>query len=330
MLVLPDFELVRPTTLHDALQALSGAPGDAMILAGGTDLLPNLKHGLHEPRRLVSLRRVDGLRGVRETADGGLFIAAGTTLTEIARHPVVTARYPALAEAAGLVAAPQLRNMATLGGNLCLDTRCVFYNQTRFWRGALGYCLKKEGDVCHVVSAGGRCVAAFCADTPGPLIAYGAEVDLASVRGTRALAVKDFFRADGVAHLARTADEIVTGVRLPRPAPGLCAAYRKLRPRGAVDFPVLSVAVSAALDGSARVESLTVVVGALGARPRLVGRVEDLARGRVLDVEATGAIAAEAHRQCRPLPNINVDPDWRREMVPRLVREALAGLVPSR
>jgi 4-hydroxybenzoyl-CoA reductase subunit beta len=297
-----------------------------MLLAGGTDLLPNLKHGLFAPRRLVSLRRVAALRESRETADGGLFLGAGLTLSELAAHPSVCTHYPALARAAGLVAGPQLRNMGTLGGNLCLDTRCVYYNQTRFWREALGYCLKKDGTVCHVVPEGSRCVAAHSADTPGPLIAYGAAVSLYSVRGAREVPVAEFFRGEGTRNTVRENDEILTGVTLPPPAPGCRAAYEKLRVRQAIDFPVLSVAASAVLGSGNRVEAMTLVVSGLGAKPRVVGRLDELVRGKRLDAALAAEVGEHARAQCHPLSNLNVDPEWRRDVLPVFVRRALLSL----
>jgi 4-hydroxybenzoyl-CoA reductase subunit beta len=300
-----------------------------MILAGGTDLVPNLKHGLHAPKRLVSLRRVEALRSVRQTEDGGWFFGAGITLSGLAAHPVARKMYPALADAASLVAAPQIRNMGTLGGNLCLDTRCVYYNQTHFWREALGYCLKKDGDVCHVVPTGSRCVASHSADTPGPLIAYGGTVNLVSTEGERQVAVADFFRADGILNTVRKPNELLTGVTLPPPEPGLHASYEKLRMRGAIDFPALSVAVSAVLEDSGAVKTMTLAVSGLGAKPRPIRRADTEAKGRKLDAELTEHIGRLAYEQCHPMTTINVDSNWRRDVLPVLVRRALGKLKKS-
>jgi len=219
MLVVPTFRLLTPRALPEALDALSPTPDEAIPLAGGTDLVPNLKHGLFTPDRVVSLRRLDALRDVHETESGGLFLGAGLSLTQVAAHPLVRSRYPALAEAASLIAGPQLREMGTLGGNLCLETRCVYYNQTQFWRDALGYCLKKDGTVCHVVPKGTRCVAAHSADTPGPLMVYDATMTLVSTGGERTVPVLSFFRGDGVRNTVRQPDELVLGVTCPRLGP---------------------------------------------------------------------------------------------------------------
>lgn len=327
MLVLPEFQLAQPQTIEEAVEALVGGPDESMALAGGTDLLPNLKHGLYSPRRVVSLRRVSALREVTEV-DGGLFLGAGLTLSEMSSHLRIRAMYPALADAAGLVAGPQLRNMGTLGGNICLETRCVYYNQTFFWRDALGYCIKKDGDECHVIPGGSRCVAAFSADTPGPLLVYGATVHMRSVRGEREVPTGEFFRADGLRNTVREPDELVTGVTLPAPAPGLQSSYFKFRIRNSIDFPALSVAAAARMDDG-RFQSLDLVVGALGARPRVVKRAEELVRGERLTPELAEELGGLAFQQCHPLSNINVDSEWRRDVLPVFVQRTLENLKPS-
>jgi 4-hydroxybenzoyl-CoA reductase subunit beta len=324
MLRLPEFEYHRPRTLEEAIGLLDRLGPAAMPIAGGTDLVPNLKHRLHEPRHLVALRGIDGLRGI-EAAGGELAMGACATLAEVAADPAVRQHAPALARAAGSVAGPQLRNMGTIGGNLCLDTRCTYYNQTYFWRQALGFCLKKDGDTCHVTQVGRKCVAAHSADTPPVLWAMGAVVDLVSGAGERSVPVDEFFVADGIANTVRRPGELVTRIRVPVPAAATTAAFVKLRPRGSIDFPILNVAAVAELEPDARVRRLRLVVSALGARPREVTGLEELA-GRLLDDDAIRLAADRARQQCRPLTNVTVDPEWRREMVPVQVRRALAEL----
>jgi 4-hydroxybenzoyl-CoA reductase subunit beta len=218
--------------------------------------------------------------------------------------------------------------MGTLGGNICLETRCVYYNQTFFWRDAVGYCIKKDGDECHVIPGGSRCVAAFSADTPGPLLVYGATVHLRSVKGERDVAVTDFFRADGVRNTVREPDELVTGVTIPAPAEGLGSGYFKFRIRNSIDFPALSIAAAARIDGET-FQDLELVVGALGARPRVVSRVGDLVQGKKLTPSLIEDIGNLVFQQCRPLTNINVDTEWRRDALPVFVQRTLEGLEPS-
>jgi 4-hydroxybenzoyl-CoA reductase subunit beta len=335
MLRLHSYAYHRPRALSEALELLGEHPG-AMPVAGGTDLVPNMKHALFTPDHLVALKGIpelhrigwldaDGREVGEAPAEGGwLALGAAVTLSEAAADPRVRAHFPSLAAAAGRVAGPQIRNQGTLGGNLCLDTRCTYYNQTHFWREALGYCLKKDGDVCHVTRVGKKCVAAHSADTPPVLITLGAEVDLASPGGERSVTVEDFFIADGIWNSVRRPDELVVRVRIPAAARRLRASYQKLRQRQSIDFPLLSVALSAQLEGGV-VSALRLVVTALGSRPRVVAGLEKVALGRPLG-EAAPDIVESAHRQCHPLENIIVDTEWRRAMVPVYVRRALAEI----
>ena len=324
MLRLHPYTYHRPRSLREALDLLAQHAGDAMPIAGGTDLVPNMKHGLFTPSHLVSLRGVPELHGI-EAGDGELRIGAAETLTTVSTHPLVLQHAPALARAAGLVAGPQLRNSGTIGGNLCLDTRCTYYNQTFFWRDALGFCLKKDGSVCHVTKVGKKCVAAHSADTPPVLMTLGGVADLASHAGTRSVPVREFFVADGIHNQVRAPGEIVTAVRVPIPPATTRATFRKLRQRGAIDFPLLNVAVAADFDG-ATVREMRMVVSALGSRPREIAGLDKVAAGRTLDDATIEAVAERAFQQCHPLTNIIVDVDWRRAMVPVHVRRALREL----
>jgi 4-hydroxybenzoyl-CoA reductase subunit beta len=322
MLRLPAYRYHRPGSLDEAVALLGEHAGDAMAVAGGTDLVPNMKHRLFEPGHLVALKGLAELKGIREE-DGWLCIGAAETLAALAADSVVRARFPALADAAGHVAGPQLRNMGTIGGNLCLDTRCTYYNQTAFWRGALGYCLKKDGTVCHVTRVGKKCVAAHSADTPPVLMVLDAVAVLVGPGGRRELPVRDFFVADGIANTRRAPDEIVTEVRIPLASARRRSGYAKLRQRKSIDFPLLTVAVAADLDEDGTVRSVDGVVTALGSRPKEHAGWTELASGRPLDDELVAELAERAHRQCHPLENIIVDTEWRRAMVPVYVRRAL-------
>lgn len=325
MLRLPPFEYHRPGTLDEAVALLGSLGEDAMPVAGGTDLLPNMKHGLFTPRHLVSLRGIPDLHGIR-VEGGDLVVGAGETLARVAAHPLVRERAPVLSSAAGQVAGPQLRSMGTLGGNLALDTRCTYYNQTAFWRGALGYCLKKDGTVCHVTRVGKKCVAAHSADTPPALMVLDARVQLVGPAGRRQVPVSDFFVADGIRNTRREAGELIAEVRIPLPGEGFRAVYRKLRQRKAIDYPLLTVVVGGTLDEDTRVTSLLGIVTALGSRPRELAAWGELAVGARLDAGRIDALAERAFDQCHPLDNITADPGWRRAMVRVLVRRALQDL----
>lgn len=325
MLRLHDYRYLRPPSLAEAVDLLADA--GTLPIAGGTDLVPNMKHRLFTPHALVALRQVPELKGFtlqEDAEEPHLAIGAAETLASVAAHPLVRGRFPSLAAAASLVAAPQIRNQGTIGGNLCLDTRCTYYNQTHFWRQALGFCLKKDGDVCHVTKVGRKCVAANSADTPPVLMTLGARAELASAAGVRSVPVDRFFVADGIWNSVRTPGEIVTRILIPLRAAARRTAYRKVRQRNAIDFPLLSIAVAADLDGGGRIEGIDVVVSALGARPRALAGLEGVVGERLED--AVDEIAGIAHRQCRPLENITVDPAWRRAMVPVYLRRALREL----
>ncbi len=326
MLRLHEYRHHRPRSLEEALALLKEHAGDVVPLAGGTDLMPNMKHRLFTPGHVVALKAVPDLRGI-DVAEGELRIGAAETLTTVSRHPLVRRHAPSLALAAGQVAGPQLRNMGTLGGNICLDTRCTYYNQTWFWRQALGFCLKKDGDVCHVTKVGKKCVAAHSADTPPVLTTLGASVDLVSTSDERrTVPLADFFIADGIWNTVRRADELVVRVRVPLRGSNFRASYRKLRQRNAIDFPLLSVAAAAQLHDDDRVAAIQVVVSALGSRPRVLTGLERIVEGQRLTDDVVDALAERAHQQCHPLENIIVDPDWRRAMVPVHVRRALRDL----
>jgi 4-hydroxybenzoyl-CoA reductase subunit beta len=327
MLRLPAFELLRPRTTSEAVALLAKHGEAAMIVAGGTDLVPNMKHELFEPDTLVSLEEVEELRGVRVREDGGLAIGAMTRLAEVAASPEVASRAPALAQAASLVAGPQLRTMGTLGGNVMLDTRCQWYNQTHFWRQALGFCLKKDGTECHVVAGGRKCVAAASNDTAPALMTLGATLVLASAESHRELPVDELWRADGIRNKALLPGELLTEVRVPPQASGHRGAYGKLRDRGSIDFPLLGLAVRLDLDAAGVVEDADLVAVALQARPVRVKRVAELLRGTrpgtpAFD-EAVDAVAQLAHKKCHPLANVPGDERYRRRMVPVYTRRTL-------
>ncbi len=323
MLTLPPFQYHAPTSVLEALELLQKHPGRAKLIAGGTDLVPNMKHRLFTPEHVVALSEVAELRAIVE-AGGGLEVGAMVTLADLARDERIERLFPSLKRAAEHVAGPQLREMGTLGGNLCLDTRCVYYNQTLFWRKALGYCLKKDGTVCHVVKTGKNCVAAASNDTAPVLITLGAKVKLASPRGLRELPLEEFYVADGVRNTVLEPDEILVAVQIPISAGRTVMGYEKLRIRAAIDYPALTVAVCAGLDESGKITSLKAVISALASRPHGVKRLE-VFHGRPLDEKTIGEIGEHARKQCHPLTNINVDPTWRRTLIPEWVRRAFAS-----
>ncbi|MBC8068042.1 MAG: FAD binding domain-containing protein [Deltaproteobacteria bacterium] len=328
MLRLPELAVATPDTIDEAVRLLA-SPG-ARVIAGGTDILPNLKHRLDHPPLLVSLVRLSMLRDiVRDEASGVLRIGAGVTLTELAEHPVVRETFPSLAHAAGHVASPIIRNMGTVGGNVNLDTRCRYVNQTEFWRSAIGGCLKSEGDVCHVVPGGRNCVAAMSSDCVPVLIGQDAIIVLQGPEGRRELPLGEYYVADGTRHTTRGDAELTVELRLPLPSSPRRSSYSKWSVRKSIDFPLVSVALRFDLDADtpgAKVEAMRVVVGVLGARPREVTRLEEL-RGLALNDPAFAhGVADRVHAQCKPLENVPYEAPYRREMLRVHTRRAIQAL----
>lgn len=330
MLRMPRFSVSTPSSIDEVVEALA-VPG-ARLVAGGTDLLPNLKHRLEQPPVLVSLSRVRALSDVVVDEAGGLLrIGARVTLTALSEHPVVRERFPSLAHAAGLVASPLIRNMGTIGGNVNLDTRCRYVNQTTFWREAIGGgCLKSEGNVCHVVPGGRNCVAAMSSDCVPVLISLGASLVLVGGQGRRELPVEEYYHADGVRHTLRRDDELTTEILVPLPRGPRRSRYAKWTVRGSIDFPLVSVALRFELAEDhvrAPVTDAHVVVGVLGSKPRRVTRLEDVL-GKPLDDRALcQAVAERVHQQCKPLENVPYEAPYRRQMLRVHTRRAIEALV---
>lgn len=322
MLRLHSYEYHRPTSLDEAIGLLSRHSGDVMPIAGGTDLVPNMKHQLFTPGHLVGLRSVSELKGIAEV-DGIIRVGAAESLADVASNPLVQEWLPSLASACADISGPQLRRMGTIGGNICLDTRCTYYNQTYFWRESLGFCLKKDGEDCHVVRGGTRCVAAHSADAATALMTLDAELEIAGPEGVRQVPIDKFFTSDGVWNRRMNTEEILVAIRVPRPPADTRFSFQKLRIRESIDFPLINVAAACSLDADGRIGWLRMAASGMGSYPRKIGKIDDAARGSLIDEKTIESIAHEAFRQCHPLDNITVDKDWRRAMVPVLVRRAL-------
>lgn len=314
MNILADFRTQRPATLADAVSAL--AAEGAVPLAAGTDLLPNLRRGLGQPAALVDLTGVDGLGAISTLADGSLRIGAAATLEAIAEHALVRANWPALSQAAEVVAGPTHRAAATLGGNLCQDTRCIFYNQSEWWRSANGYCLKYQGETCHVIVKNDRCYATYHGDVAPALMVLGARVDIVGPAGRRGIAVEELFREDGAGHLSLERGELVAAVELP-PASGWKTAYVKARIRDAVDFPLAGVAVALRREGD-RIAGLKVAITGANSAPLLVPTDELV--GGCWDAAAAGTLSQLVRRTSNVLKTTVTGVGYR--------RRALLALAP--
>ena len=322
MMRLPRFHYYRPRDIHEAAQVLAGED-NAMVIAGGTDLLPNMKRRQQTPGTLVTLRHLDTLK--RVTNGTGLSIGAGVTLTALVQDRGVKSAYRGLWQAAAQVATPQLRNMGTLGGNICLDTRCNYYDQNHEWRKAIDFCMKKDGDICWVSTGSKTCLATSSTDTAPALISLRAEVELVSANGSRTVPLQDLYRDDGIHYLTRRKDEILTNIVLPH-ASGTRSVYWKLRRRGSFDFPVLSVAAALEFDDHDIITDAQIVLGAVASQPVVCAAVNDFLRGRRLSDEVIEEAATACIKAAKPVKNTDFATHWRKRAIGYIAGYALREL----
>jgi len=319
-LSIPHFALARPRDIQSAIAARQREIA-SQFLAGGTDLIVNLRHGLEQPSLLIDLTGVDELHNLSIAADGA-HIGACTSLAVLAEVPEIRNRYPAVAKAAALVAGPPTRSLATLGGNLCLQTRCIYYNQSEWWRRSNNYCLKWRGSTCHVAPQGQHCHATFSGDLAPALMVVGAEVEIAGKAGRRRIPLTELYREDGRAHLVLDTDEVLVCVHLPPdPAP---SSYAKARVRSAMDFPLAGTAVALAVQNS-RVTVLRVGLSGTNSRPFLLQGTEALL-GRALDEEALEHLEDLVQKQVRPMRTTTTAAHYRRLAAAALVRRLACAL----
>jgi len=322
MMRLPWFRYRAPATLAEAARILAGEGPDAMPIAGGTDLLPNMKRRHQVPGTLVSLGKLADLKKVANGA--GLRLGATLTLSEVTELPAVKEQYRGLYQAAMQVATTHLRNMGTLGGNLCLDTRCTYYNQNHEWRKAIDFCMKADGEICWVATASKRCLAVSSTDTAPALISLGARVKFFSTAGEREIALADLYNNDGIEYLKRKPGEILTEVVLPK-SDGWKSTYWKLRRRGSFDFPVLGVAaaIKTAKDGT--VEDARLVLGAVSSHPLQID-VKSVLVGQKAADEIIEKVEGLAESRAKPMDNTDLDLRWRKRVVGDFVGYALREL----
>jgi len=324
---LSEFQLVRPRTLRDALGSLTEHAGNIRVLAGGTDLLPSMRQKLFEPEHILDLRRIEGLKEIRET-EHGIEIGALTTLHEIEHSQVLRQQYPVLVEAAKTVASPLIRHMGTIGGNICLDTRCLWYNQSLAWRKSCGFCIKKDGNLCHVAPGGTKCWAAFSGDTPPALLCLNAAIEIASASVTRRILLRDFYTGEGDNYRRLQPGELVTRIILPHSSSGYRGAYRKLRVRGSIDYPLAGVAV-AVKRSNGRIEDIQIGLTAVNPAPVLVEGLKVLLGDGGVDERAAEHAAELAARTAKPLTTSALTPEYRREIIRVFTKRALLATIES-
>ena len=327
MMRLPKFRYYAPRTVAEAAAIQHGEGSRAMVVAGGTDLYPNMKRRHQTPQVLVGLRKIDRLRGVKGTPKRGLWIGPGTTLTDLEENVLVREHYPGLWQAIHSISTPILRNMGTIGGNVCLDTRCNYYDQNYEWRRAINFCMKCDGDICWVAPGSDVCLAVSSSDTAPVLCAHGARLHLVSKKGERTIEAEELYNRDGIHYLTKRPDEILTGITLP-PAGRFRSAYRKLRRREAFDFPVLGVAACVRFDGDV-VADARLWLGAVSMAPVEATEAQAALAGRPLTDEAIQEAARLAYPLAKPVDNIDFTVRWRKEMTRHFVREALREIRQS-
>jgi 4-hydroxybenzoyl-CoA reductase subunit beta len=324
-LSLPQFKLLRPRTLDEALSLLAKHAGEGAratrVVAGGTDLIPSMRQKLFEPEHVLDIRNVAGLKDIRQT-DHGVEIGALASLTAIEQSALLRRRYPVLTQAAATVASPLLRNMGTIGGNICLDTRCLWYNQSLTWRKGCGFCIKKDGDLCHVAPGGTKCWAAFSGDTPPALLCLEAEVEIASASGSRRIPLAEFYTGDGEAYRRLRSDELLTRVFLPESSADYRGVYRKLRVRGSIDYPLAGVAV-VIKRSNGHIADARLAITAVNPAPLLVKGAGKLLAGKKMDEELAAAAGDLAAKIARPLTTSALTPEYRREMIRVFTKRAV-------
>jgi 4-hydroxybenzoyl-CoA reductase subunit beta len=320
-LSLPRFKLLRPRTVAEAVEMLAKHSPGVRVIAGGTDLIPSMRQKLFEPPYVLDVRGIAGLRDISRTP-AGVEIGALATLTQVEGAALLRELYPVLTEAASTVASPVLRNMGTIGGNICLDTRCLWYNQSLAWRKGCGFCIKKDGDLCHVAPGGDFCWAAFSGDTPPALLCLDAEIEIAGPGGTRRLPLREFYTGDGDKYRKLQPNELLTRVFLPAAMAGYSGVYKKLRIRGSIDYPLAGVAV-ALKRSNGHIADARVALTAVNPEPLLVPGATEALSGRPLSEELALRVGVLAARAAKPLTTSVLTPEYRREMVRVFTKRAL-------
>jgi len=322
------FTLHRPHTLDEAFQILAQHKENARIVAGGSDMVVNMRMRIQSPAHVVDLRGIDELRGVRFDANEGLKVGALTTVSALANDPLIGERFSVVASAARQVAGPNIRNMATVGGNLCLDTRCVYYNQSYFWRKSNNFCLKKDGTVCHVAPGGKKCWAAASGDLAPAFLTLNASVRLLSPQGERALPLSEFYINDGIEKYDLRPDEILCEVTVPAEYADWRGRYEKYRVRDSIDYPLASAAVAVKVDDAGNCAGARVAVTAVNPSPRVVEGINELLVGKAATPESLEQAANLVRRTAKPMRTTVVAPStYRRHIIGVLAKRGLAQLL---
>ncbi len=325
MMRLPKFDYRVPKKVSDAIKMMTDAGPDAMFVAGGTDLYPNMKRRQQTPKTVISVTRLGELHEITGDAESGITIGASVSLTEICEHPIIQRDYTVVANAARLISTPILRNMGTIGGNLLLDTRCNYYDQNYEWRKGINFCMKKDGDICWVAPSSPKCWAVQSSDLAPVMVALGAKVRLVSSVSDRLVDAAGLYNNDGIDYLHKRPGELMTAIHLP-PRNQTRAVYKKLRRRGAFDFPVLGVAAALDVAADGTVKDAKLILGGVAPAPIRVQEAEEHLIGQPLDSDRIQAAAEACYIKARPLDNTDFVMGWRKQMTRPFVARALEEL----
>jgi 4-hydroxybenzoyl-CoA reductase subunit beta len=320
---LPNFKLYRPGNVEDAIKIMTEI-SDVRYVAGGTDMIVNVRRGIEQPQNLIDLTSIEDMNTITEV-DDGLDIGANVTLDNVQENQTIRKNYPCIMEAAGSVAGPTHQQYGTVGGNLCLDTRCLFYNQSEWWRQSNDYCLKERGDICHVAPGGKRCFAAFSGDLAPSMLVYGAEILVLGPSGSRRIPLSDLYRDDGMAHLSLEKGELVERVHLPNVTNSDTSRYEKSRIRGSIDFPLAGVAVRLRKGNSGAIEDIAIALTAVNPYPKVIAGLEVLIGSKLGDQELD-LIRDTVRKQSKPMRTTTVAPWYRRRVVGAIARRLAAEL----
>lgn len=327
---LPKFEYAEPDSIEECCKLLSEQGDKAQVLAGGTDLLMALKNRLKSPATIVDISRLSDLNQIHYSDKEGLKVGAMVTLRHFAKHPAVGEKYPLLAQAALAVGDPQLQAMGTVGGNLCQDTCCLYYNRQPMWRQSLDPCHKLGGKTCHAVKGSKNCWATYCGDLAPALLVLDASIKISGPNEDKVIALNELFSGDGQKPQTLSPDQLVTAIHVPPLQPQTGGTYLKMRVRKTIDYPLLGVAVGLTLKPSDHAcEKLSVALTGVEKAPIFLDGKEALGKGRDL-AEAIESLAEDAYQQAHPINNTyGYSPKYRREMVKIYVKSAARQAIES-
>jgi len=326
MLRLPKFQYLAPKSLDETISLLKEHEGNAKVIAGGTDILPSMKQRLFAPEYVLDLKKIPGLNQIEEGSDGAVRIGALTSLSVLEQSPVIKKHFPGLSEAVDSVAAAQIKNMGTIGGNIALETRCWYFNQSHFWRKSIDVCIKRGGEVCHVVKGGDKCYAYFAADTVPALVALGAELTIKNNKGERRCALQEIYTQDGKTPNTLKPGDLITGITIPISQCKSGNAYKKLRLREAIDFALVGAAAKVTMEGDS-CQDAKVVLGAVGSGPIEIKEAEELMKGKEISEELIEEVGGLAQKAARPVANTATSPGYRRKMAGIFTKRALREAV---